>query len=378
VVLIVIAGATGLIVAASQNGSSSTTNGSPSTTLASTASSIQPCSHAFSYPRTNTTTLSNGTQITHSAFPVFAADPGTTMTVCAQYANGNYSGPVYDSVYVWGSNGQFAQTHSASISASSSSIALTSVEHHSSIAQVAYSVALLGNSTGFYGILLFQFCAPLPLAVGYEPAQVDSSDFPGLFGVRSCPAQIMSGWIVGYSGATIDYLQSVSRYTPEINMSGVSVNSFQAPGGGDNITFKMAIRTYNVPLTVGLSLNQSIIRVFGGNPELTMLPSADYCSWYPNNDTAVTNYMTITAFQDLPSGYLVVNAPTLHLGTYMNTSYAFSILVRGPIANFTAIDPTMFVSVQDQGQGYTSIAAYFPVKIAGQIQSVSGLCYPGQ
>jgi len=378
VVLIVIAGAMGLILATSQNGGSSTTSGSLSTTLASTASSIQPCSHAFSYPQTNTTTLTNGTQIIHSAFPVFAANPGTTVTVCAQYANGNYSGPVYDSVYAWGNNGQLAQTHSASISASSNSISLTSVEHHSSIAQVAYSVALLDNSTGFYGISLFQFCTPFPLAVGYEPSQVNSSDFPGLFGMRSCPAQIMSGWIAGYSGATIDYLRSVTRNTPEINMSDVSVNSFPAIGGGHNITFRMAIRTFNVPLTIGLSLNESIIRVFGGNPELVTLPSADYCSWYPNNDSAVANYMTITTFQDMPNGYMVVNAPTLHLGTYMNTSYTFSILIRGPIANFTAIDPTMFVGVQGQSQGYTSIAAYFPVKIAGQIQSVSGLCYPGQ
>ena len=374
IVLLVIAGAMGLILVASQNGSSSTTEGSSS----ATAISIQPCSNAFSFPQTNTTTLSNGTQITHNAFPVLAADPGTTMTVCAQYANGNYSGPVYSSVYAWGGNGQFAQTHSVSISASTSNIALTSVEHHSSIAQVTYSVSLLDNSTGFYGISLFQFCGPFPLAVGYEPAQVNSSDFPGLLGPRDCPAQIMSGQIVGYSGATIDYLRSVNQYTPEINMSGVSVNSFPAPGGGNNITFKMALKTFNVPLTTGLSLNQSIIRVFGGNPELTTLPAGDYCSWYPNNDTAVTNYMTITSFQDMPSGYLAVNAPTLHLGTYMNTSYAFSILVRGPIANFTAIDPIMFVTVQGQNQWYASIAAYFPVKIAGQVQSVSGLCYPGQ
>jgi len=376
VVVIVVAGAAGLILLSTQNESSTTASGSSSSTLTSSASQTQPCSNNFSNPPSNTTTLSNGTQITHSAFPVFAAVPGTTMMVCAQYSSGNYTGQVYDSVYAWGSNGQYEQTHSASITASPSSITLDTHLHSSTTALVEYSVGLSHNSTGFYGISLFQFCSPFPLAVGYEPSQVNSSDFSGLFSVRYCPLQSMSGQIVGYSGASIDYINSVTRSTPELNITDVSVDSFPTSSGGDNITFKMALRTFNTPLTVGLSLNQSMVRVFGGNPELTLL-STNYCSWYPNNDTAVSNYMTTTSFQSMPTGYMRLNAPMLNLGTYTNTTYAFSILVQGPIANYTAIDPTLFTNVQGHGQGAYSIGAYFPVKIGGEVQTVSGLCYPG-
>lgn len=292
------------------------------------------------------------------------------MDLCVSYAsffNNTYSGQAYNSISSWNTS-EPAQDVTSVASPADISV----VEGYSTY--VTYAVTAGQNSTGFYGLSMFQLCIPTLIAVGYHSSQVNSSDFPGLFGwYFGCSAITLQARIVGYTGANVTYLKSESRFNPIINITSVSVSSFPISQGAENATFRMNIQSFSEPITVELSLNQSTVRVFGGNPELTTLPVNDYCSWYPNNDSAV-NDMTISTFQNQPSGFMQVDAPVLQLGTYSYATYAFSIVISGPIAKYTAMDPTLYVKVPGSSPGYNDIAAYFPVSIAGQLQIISGSC----
>jgi len=169
------------------------------------------------------------------------------------------------------------------------------------------------SAAGFYGLKILQVCVPIAIAVGYQPSQVNTSDFPGYFGVRPCPGQTMDAQITGYTGASVAYLETASRFNKTISISNFTVSSFPTAQGAENITFMMSIRSFGQPFAAGLSLNQSVARVFSGDPRLMTLPGNDTCSWYPSNQTA-TEGMTIAAFKDLPTGFVQVDAPALQLG----------------------------------------------------------------
>ena len=328
-----------------------------------------PCAQSYPSQTSSSTTLANGTVITHTAYPALVMVPDQTVTLCVAYANGDYSGPAYHSVSAWNSSGQVA-AGTVSIGASPADVFVTQGES----VEVDYTVATGNDSRGFYGIGMLQFCLPVPLAVGYEPSQVNSTDFPGFFGVRfGCPAQFLDAQIIGYTGGSIAYLTSVSRFNPTINITDVSVSSFPTIGGAENVTFTMNLRSFSRPFTAGLSLNDSIVRVFAGNPDLTTLPVNDDCSWYPNNTNEV-NHMKTTTFQNVTSGFTQIDAPVVQLASYSSVNYTVSILVRGPIARYAAIDPTLYVVPSGGGQSLYAVAAYFPVGVSGQLQTVSGEC----
>jgi hypothetical protein len=332
-------------------------------------SSPTPCAQAYPSQTSNHTTMANGTVITDTAYPALVMNPGSRVTLCVDYANGDYSGPAYNSVSSWNSTGKLSASQNVSTSASPPEVFLTQGE----TAAVEYVVTAGPQSRGFYGVGLLNFCIPVPLAVGYEPSQVNSTDFPGLFGARFCPAEVLDTQIVGYTGASIAYLTSASRFNPTINITGVSVSSVPTTGGAENVMFTMNLRSFSRPFTAGLSLNDSIVRVFEGNPDLTTLPVNDDCSWYPNNTNEV-NHMNTTTFQNLPSGFMQIDAPVVQLGTYSNTTYAVSMLIAGPIATYTAVDPTLYVKTSGSPQTLYAIAAYFPVSVSGQLQTLSGQC----
>lgn len=331
--------------------------------------SPQGCPQAYPPQTSNRTSLPNGTEITQVAFPALVVSPGSTTILCVDYGNGTYSGPAYNSVSTW--NGERPQGgQDVSVSASPADLFISDGQN----VDIEYTLVAGPNSTGFYGLGLLQMCFPVPIAIGYEPSQVNSTDFPGLFGARfGCPAQVLGAQIIGYSGGSIAYLKATSSFNPTINITDVSVSSFPTSQEAENVTFRMNIQSFSRPLTAGLSLNESIVRVFGGNPDLTTLPVNDYCSWYPDNTNEV-NDMKITAFQDLPAGFMQIDAPVLQLGAYSNSTYTFSVLISGPIAKYTAIDPTLYAGAPGSQSELYSMAAYFPVSISGQLQSVSGHC----
>jgi len=60
-----------------------------------------------------------------------------------------------------------------------------------------------------------------------------------------------------------------------------------------------------------------------------------------------------------------VIAPTLHRGKFSNATYTFSIFISGPTSRYTTIN----VMIDNFG-----VASYFPISIAGQLQSFSGRC----
>jgi hypothetical protein len=335
----------------------------------------QPCAHPFTYPAANQTTLPNGTEITQAASPVFLMSPNSTMNLCVGYSslsNGVYSAQAYNSVYGWKTDEPARNVKSTAAPAY-----LSLAEGRTTY--VKYAVTAGQNATGFYGISLFQLCGLTPIAVGHESSQINSSDFPGLLGgfYFGCPPITLQAQIAGYDGANVTYLRSESRFNPTINITDVTVSSFPTSEGGENVTFRMNLQSFSRSITTGLSQNGSIVRVFQSNPDLTTLPVNDFCSWYADNQDSVYS-MNITAFQDEPAGFMQVDAPVLLLSTYSNTTYTFSILIAGPIAKFTAIDPTLFVSVPGSPQTLYGIAAYFPVSISGHLQSVSGSCISSQ
>jgi hypothetical protein len=92
-------------------------------------------------------------------------------------------------------------------------------------ALVEYAVTAGQAAAGFFGLSVLQFCAPIPLAVGYEPPQINSSDFPGFFGARFCPAQSLDAKIVGFVGASIAYLRTESRFVPTVTETTLTASS---------------------------------------------------------------------------------------------------------------------------------------------------------
>jgi hypothetical protein len=370
IVLLVVIGASLVGAQYLRTNSASPRTSTSASASQSTTTSPTPCAQAYPSQITNRTTLSNGTEITDVAFPALVMSPNSSMALCVSYGGSSYSGSVYNSINAWESNGQMQPTQNVNINALPASVSIANGQR----AVVEYTVAAGQDSVGFYGLSLLQMCIPVPLAVGYGTSQVNSTDFPGLFGVRfGCPAISLDAQIVGYTGASITYLETESSFNPTINITGVSVSAFPTSQGAENVTFRMSLQSFSHPLTAGLSLNESIVRAFDANPDLTTLPANDSCSWYPNNQAAA-NDMTTTTFQKLPSNFMQVDAPAIQLGTYSNATYSFSMLISGPIASFTAIDPTLYAEVSGSQQGLYAIAAYFPVSISGQLQTISGPC----
>ena len=201
----------------------------PSTSLSTSesAASLPPTPCAQSYPSqvTNRTTLSNGTEITTVAYPALLMSSNSSMALCVSYGGSSYSGPAYSSVYAWEPDGQTQPTRNVTINASPANVSISRGQS----AVVEYTIAAGRDSRGFYGLTVLQMCGPVPLAVGYGSSQVNSTDFQGIFGPRSCPAQFLDAQIIGYTGASITYLNTDTTFNPTINITGVSVSALPTP-----------------------------------------------------------------------------------------------------------------------------------------------------
>ncbi len=362
------------------------TSSSTSTSQFSSTISPSPCAEPYLVPANNVTTLANGTQITESAKPAFVVGAGSTMDICIlfvdQYvgSNFNYSSAPNLNATLWPGYTSFTTNNGNTIVVQYTpaiNVTVTpprdfSIDTNQSIV-AEYKISTGENSTGFDGLgpsNSILACRSIPLAVGYSPSQVNNSDFPPYATLpEGCFSPPLIGYIIGYTGASIAYLRSESRFNTMENVTSISASSFPTPGGQENITFRMHIQSFSYPVTLGSpAINSSVVRVFSGNPELVTLAN-NYCSWIPDNQTAWSD-QKITTLNEVPTGYLQFDSPTLQMSPYSSINYSFSILISGPIARYTAIDGVIIVGNIVVG------ASDFPVSIAGQLQTISGSCEP--
>ncbi len=356
--------------------SSTDVDHSTSTSQSSSTISPSPCDQPYRVPPSNVTTLANGTQITESAEPAFVVGTGSTIDLCLQFVdmpfyNQSISTPLGSSWFSWPSDfpGPQPPANNVSGSASPGNISLSAGQ----TTVIQYKVSTGENSTGFDGLWLgpsYSFgCTAIPVAIGYLPSQVNSSDFPNYaFGLPECNTGPLEGQIIGYTGASVAYLRSGRIFNPTENVSDISVSSFPTSGGQENITFRIHVQSFSHPVTLGSPANNSnVVRVFAGNPELVPDSAGNECSWAPNNQTADSEEKD-TSFNELPIGYLEFDSPTLQMSPYSSANYTFSVLISGPIATYTAMDVGIIV-------GNTVVStSYLPVSVAGQLQTNAGSC----
>ena len=380
--------ASGSISMASTSANSTSQGSSTSTSQSASTISPAPCARPYLVPANNVTTLSNGTQITESAEPVFVVGAGSTMDICIllvdQYvgSNFNYSSapnlnatlwPGYTS-YTTNDGNTIVVQYTPAINVTVTPPRDFSIDTNQSIV-AEYEISTGENSTGFDGLGPTNWipysafpCRSIPLAVGYSPSQVNNSDFPPYAGLpEGCFSPPLVGYIIGYTGASIGYLRSERTINLTENVTDISVSSSPTSGGQENITFRMHVQSFSYPVTLGSpAINSSVVRVFSGNPEL-VTPANNYCSWIADNQTAWSD-QKITTLNEVPTGYLQFDSPTLQMSPYSSINYGFSILISGPIATDTAIDGVIILGNIVVG------ASDFPVSIAGQLQTISGSC----
>lgn len=378
--------AIGSIGAASTSANSTTKNSSISTSQSASTISPAPCAEPYLVPANNVTTLANGTQITESAEPVFVVGAGSTMDICVlfldQYGGSdlNYSSAPNLNATLWPGYTSFTTNNGNTIVVQYTpaiNVTVTppgdfSIDTNQSIV-AEYKISTGENSTGFDGLgpsNTILGCRSIPLAIGYSLSQVNNSDFPPYAGLpEGCATSPLVGYVIGYTGANIAYLTSERTTNLTENVTDISVSSFPTPVGQENITFRMHVQSFSYPVAVGSpAINSSVVRVFSGNPELVTLGN-NYCSWIADNQTAWSD-QKITTLNEVPTGYLQFDSPTLQMTPYSSINYSFSILISGPIARYTSIDGVIIVGNIVVG------VSDFPVSVAGQLQTVSGSCEP--
>jgi len=214
-------------------GSSSGTSQSSSASVSSSTSTGQdyttappaPCTEPYKLPASNTTTFANGTSVFQFAEPVFAVGAGSTMDVCILFwdyytqggVNLNYSSPPSLNATLWPgyAPGKFPPPPAINVTVTSPQN--FSLDTNQSIV-VEYKISTGENSTGFDGLgpsnsipySIFG-CRSIPLAVGYSPSQVNTSDFPNYPGVLTCDMPPLIGYIIGYTGGSVVYLTEENR-----------------------------------------------------------------------------------------------------------------------------------------------------------------------
>jgi hypothetical protein len=130
------------------------------------------------------------------------AESSSKVTISVEYTNPFdqlTSSQAYSSVNMWATSGQITQPQGITITAFPANLSLKQGQS----VNVTYTVTIGPDTKGFYDITLYQICRPLPLAVDYPSSAVTPADFPGVNGIRSCPAQFLDVVITGYSGASL-------------------------------------------------------------------------------------------------------------------------------------------------------------------------------
>lgn len=193
---------------------------SASTSQSSTASPA-PCKEPYMLPATNNSTLANGTTVTETKTPVFFVAAGSTMQLCVRFVdliNINRSVSTSTELYTFSwPESPSIQTQPANNVSTIGTPENLSLSPGQSVV-VEYEFTTGKNSTGFDGMMVGPLgalsCKAMRIAVGYQPSQINSSDFSSYYhGITECPTSVLVGSVIGYTGAGIVYLNSETRST---------------------------------------------------------------------------------------------------------------------------------------------------------------------
>lgn len=136
---------------------------------------------------------------------VFFVESNSTAQICVRYTSGlNNEGnlPVGEQLVIDYFDTQKSHISSeVTVAAEPSSVPL----EIGSETFVLYTITAPSNSDGVYWLPQSQMCDAIPIVVWSHLPQVDSSKLPALMGFHSCPAQMLSAQVVGFSGAIMNY-----------------------------------------------------------------------------------------------------------------------------------------------------------------------------
>ncbi len=299
--------------------------------------------------------------------------PNSIMDVCVVYRATDLQGSPGGQGFLWTTDGTPLVSPYLKVTTSPANLSISGGQS----VVVDYKVQAGPNATayGFYRLEMIGGCVYVPFAVikDANTTMIGSGDFPGFWNSCISSGPAIFSKIVGYTGANVAYLTNETRTipNPKVDISGISVSSFATSQGAENVTFRMNVQSFAYPLTIGLDVNNSDVRVTYGNPQWYTLN--DSCSWDGSNETALGT-MVPTSFAKLPTGYMITSAPVLNLGTDSNSTYSVSLLISGPIANYTALQVFVYVDVHGYQQLGAGLATDFPVSISGKLQTISGPC----
>ena len=136
---------------------------------------------------------------------VFFVESDSTAQICIRYTSGldnHGTMPVADQLIVDYFNTQKSHNSSdVTVNAEPRSVPL----EIGSETFVLYTITAPSNSDGVYWLPESQMCDAIPIVVWSDLPQVDSSKLTVIMGFSSCPPQMLTVKIVGFSGAIMDY-----------------------------------------------------------------------------------------------------------------------------------------------------------------------------
>jgi hypothetical protein len=143
-----------------------------------------------------------------------ALQSGSTATICVRYSGTQYTQDLglttlQPSIFVetcsqlagGGTSCQGTPTNQVTVASSPQSIVIS----NETDVLVQYTLSAASGSKGFYMLGIPDNCPSIPLAVGYQPGQLTTSNFPGI-GPIPCPAPVVQVDILAVSGASAIYL----------------------------------------------------------------------------------------------------------------------------------------------------------------------------
>lgn len=272
----------------------------------------------------------NGTGLAEIDYPVFALAPGSQGSFCVSYTNDSNSSLSNLSYLAFDWTNASQTSNGISVVESPTD---ASVPPHGN-ATVIYTVKASNSSTGAYGLSVNHDCGSYQLIVSDDASNSNFSEFPGLLGNLTSPAGPNDcllwqppGTLSGFGGLNMNmvYLQYKTLFAIPFYETSRSIQSVVESPTEQNITIKLGIESYAIPVTVGEpspgTLNDwYYMAQWSGNPQLSPTPG-DACDWNVGNSTMVGRD---TDLFPLLQG-VTVNAPTLHLQPYSNGTFTFSI-----------------------------------------------------
>src|SRR5207249_5077364 len=124
-------------------------------------------------------------------------------------------------------------------------------------ATVIYTVKASNSSSGAYGIVETRVCGSYPLIVSNNASRWSFADFPGLLDTLTTPIGLCPPWhlfygkIVGFGGLNMVYLRYKMKFDIPFHETSRSIQSVVVSPTEQNITIKLVIESYAIPVRVG-------------------------------------------------------------------------------------------------------------------------------